>query len=326
MRKSQRFSLILGVCAGVAYGLIAWFAFGAAQALPSMSFLLGVPFGMGACSLAFTDDAQVRWFQRLLLIPWLVIFLFFMLLVAVAHEAAACILVLALPLIFAVMLGTVIPWAIGAHRLSAKKKAAATAALLLLPFLFMPLEKAHLMPAEQGEALSSIVVDAPAAFIFDHLAEVPTINEGEYQPGLFNRLGIPRPIRATVDRAALGGLRVGEFEHGLRFDEVITRFDPPKRMAFSIAVDPSPLRQGSTERHALEAGYFRFLDATYALEPLGPGRTLLKLSSRFVLKSGWNSYGRFWASALVGDFQERVLAVLKRRCEAPAGALAVSGP
>jgi len=44
-----------------------------------------------------------------------------------------------------------------------------------------------------------------------------------------------------------------------------------------------------------------------------------------VLKSGWNSYGRFWASALVGDLQERVLAVLKRRCEAPAGALAVSG-
>ena len=113
-----------------------------------MAFLLGVPFGMGACSLAFTDDAQVRWFQRLLLVPWLVIFLLFMLLVAVAHEEAACILVLALPLIFAVMLGT------------------------------------------------------------------------------------------------------------------ITRFDPAERMASSIAVDPTALRQGSTERPALEAGYFRFLDAT----------------------------------------------------------------
>ena len=87
-------------------------------------------------------------------------------------------------------------------------------------------------------------------------------------------------------------------------------------MAFDIAVDPRALAPNSTERHALEGGCFRFVDATYTLEPRGEGRVKLVLSSRYVAKSSVNAYGVMWASAIVGNFQDRVLAVIKRRCEA----------
>ena len=108
MTKGQRFSLLVAVAAGVTHGLVAWIAFGAAKALPSMAFLLGVPLGMGATSLFFSDEAQVRWYQRLILFPWLVLLTFGVLLVAILHEGAACLLVLALPIISMVMLGTII--------------------------------------------------------------------------------------------------------------------------------------------------------------------------------------------------------------------------
>ena len=71
---------------------------------------------------------------------------------------------------------------------------------------------------------------------------------------------------------------------------------------------------GSVERHALSEGYFRFVDATYELEPAGPQHTRLKLSSRYVLRTSVNWYGELWASAIIGDFQDRVLAVLQKRC------------
>ncbi len=41
----------------------------------------------------------------------------------------------------------------------------------------------------------------------------------------------------------------------------------------------------------------------------------LDLSSRYVAKSSVNAYGKLWANAIIGDFQDRVLAVIIRRCE-----------
>ena len=86
-------------------------------------------------------------------------------------------------------------------------------------------------------------------------------------------------------------------------------------MSFSIAVDPRMLRPGSAERHAFENGYFRFVDATYSLAELPGGGTELVLTSRYAVESGVNWYGKLWADAIVRDFQDRVLAVIKARSE-----------
>jgi hypothetical protein len=93
-------------------------------------------------------------------------------------------------------------------------------------------------------------------------------------------------------------------------------------MTFSIAVDPRTLREGSAEQHAFQTGYFRFIDAAYDLEPLSATATRLHLSSRYVIKSGANWYGKLWADAVVRDFQDRVLRVLKGRAELARGQMA----
>jgi hypothetical protein len=321
MLPQKKYSVAAGIALSVAYGLASYLRFDHARGMPTISFLIVLPAVMGAIPLLFADVEQIKNYLYLLLIPWFTIGLFFLVLYIPGLEALVCLVVLASPFIFVAMLGTLIAWIIRAFILrSAAQRRAAALLSMLLPFAALGIERGLPVPEETVRVVSSTVVAAPAGALFRGLAEVDTIEDAEYQVGIWNRLGVPRPIRATVDRAALGGRRTGQFEYGLRFDEVITTFDAPRTMAFDIAVDPSTLRPNSTERHALEGGYFRFVDATYTIEPVDADRVRLTLASRYVVRSTVKAYGNLFGRALVGDFQDRVLAVLKRRAERQAPA------
>lgn len=317
MRADKVASLAAGIAIGALYGALAFGVFDRAYVLPGATFLFLVPAVTGAIPLLFSDADQTRWYVKLVLLPWLTLLALYLLLFVLLRETSLlCVLVQALPAIGLAMLGTLIAWVITAVRLRRrKKKLAAGILLMLLPFVCAPLERALLYRSEVVASASRIVIDAPRAAVWDQLANVPAFQPDEYRPGVWQLLGVPRPIRATVDREALGGHRVGWFDRGLRFDEVITAYDPPARMSFSIAVDPRTLIPGSAERHAFEHGYFRFLDADYSLAELPGGRTELVLASRYAIESGVNWYGKLWAGAIVRDFQDRVLAVIKSRSE-----------
>lgn len=330
MLPQKKYSLVAGIALSVAYGLATYLAMGRVGGMPTISFLCVLPAVMGAVPLLFADVDQIKNYLYLILIPWLTVGTCFLLLYIPGLEALLCLVLLASPFLAMAMVGTLLGWIIRAFILRSEAKRRAAALLsMLLPFATLGIERSLPVPEQTVQVSSSVEVNAPAATIFRGLAAVDTIEATEYQAGIWNRLGVPRPIRATVDKAALGGHRTGHFEGGLRFDEVITAFDAPRKMAFDIAVDPSTLRPNSTERHALEGGYFRFIDATYTLDPLDGERTRLTLSSRYVVKSTVYAYGNLFGRALVGDFQERVLAVLKLRAErrAPARSEPVaSGP
>jgi hypothetical protein len=313
MLSIKRNLLATGFLLGVAYGLIAYFTFMEAKATPTLSFLVLVPLAMGALPLLFTDVAQIRSYLFILFVPWLSIATVFIVLGALLREGMLCVLILAGPFVLAGLVGTLIACIVRAVLISRAQRRAAAAALMVLPLLTVGFEGPLFERVEEVTITSVTTVPAPADEVFDSLAEFETIREGEYPDGWFTWFGVPRPIRATVDRRAVGGHRVGEFDRGLVFDERITEYDPPRRMSFEIAVDPSTLLPNSTERHAFEAGYFRFVDATYVLEPLAGSRVKLSLSSTYVAKSSVNAYGKLWANAIISDFQDRVLHVIRSR-------------
>ena len=315
MTPLKRNLLLGGVTIGSAYGLVAYFFMMKLGGLPTVAFLALVPLAMGAIPQLFSDEDQVKNYLYVLFAPWLSIAGVFMVLFATLREATLCLLILGSPFILAALLGTLIATVVRGLVIRSRKRKAVAATLMLLPFVFLGLEKRYLVREQPVEVRSSTVVTASAQEVFDHLAEFDTIRSDEYQPGFFNQIGVPRPIRATVDHKGLGGHRTGVFERGLVFREVITEYDAPHTMAFSIDVDPTVLATSSTERHALENGYFRFVDARYQIGDLGDGRVQLDLSSTYVAKSSVNAYGELWASAIIEDFQDRVLGVLQRRLE-----------
>jgi hypothetical protein len=316
MLPQKKYSLAAGILLSVLYGVASYFAIRRFNGMPTLAFLSVLPAVMGAIPLLFTDVDQVKNYIALVLVPWFVIGACFLLLFIPGLEGLICLVILGSPFIIFAMLGSLVVWITRAFMIrSAAKRRAAALLSMLLPFATLGIERSLPVPEETVQVTSSTVVRAPAATIFRGLAAVDTIEDTEYHAGLWNRLGVPRPIRATVDRPALGGRRTGEFEHGLRFDEVITTYDAPRTMSFDITVDPSTLRPNSTERHALEGGYFHFVDATYTLDPIDNDRVQLTLTSRYALKTTVNPYGNLFARALVGDFQNRVLEVLKQRAE-----------
>lgn len=137
----------------------------------------------------------------------------------------------------------------------------------------------------------------------------------EYNSGFFNSIGIPRPIRATVDHKALGGRRIGNFEGGLMFIETITEYDENKKVSFNIKIDPSTVRQKVFDQHVLNGNYFNFVKATYELTELKNGQVKLSLSSSYQLTSTINFYGKFWGDIILTDFQDRLLNVIESRCQ-----------
>ena len=312
---AQRRALREGVLVGALYALSVFAVFLKLNLLPTMAFLVLVPAALGAVPMLISDDDQVPLYVVFLMRPLFAVIAFLLGAVLIFKEGAVCVIVLALPFLAFAVAGAIGLWVWQAHKLSEAKRKKAALLLAILPFLLAPIEQAYFLRTEELTETSAVTVAAPPGAIWSRLAQVETIQPGEYRPGFFALLGVPRPIRATIDRAALGGHRVGEFEQGLRFDEVIIAWEREREMTFSIAVDPRSLREGSAERHAFETGYFYFRDASYRLEPDATGYTRLTLSSRYVIRSGMNAYGRLWSTALIRDFQERVLEILKARIE-----------
>jgi hypothetical protein len=313
-RTLKRNALLSGVGVGLGYGLLTYFAFRAHGQLASIAYLGLVPMVMGAIPLLFTDVDQIKNYLYVLLAPWLAMIGVFAVLLAMLKEGALCLLVLAAPFWIAALLGTLVAVVVRGVILHQRKRKAVGVALMLLPFALVGIEH-HLVREHEVAVPSTVVVEAPAEEVFDQLAVIEPFREEEYPVGLLNRLGVPRPIAATVDRKGIGGHRVGTFERGLAFKELITEYDRPRRMTFDIAVDPTQLEPTSTGRHALEGGYFRFVDATYTVERLAPERSRVTLTSRYVAKSSVNAYGELWADFIIGDFQSRVLHVLAGRFE-----------
>jgi hypothetical protein len=312
-RTLKRNTLLSGFGVGLAYGLITYFVFRAQGNLASLAYLGLVPMVMGALPLLFTDVDQIKNYVYILFAPWLSMIGLFAALLAMLKEGALCILVLATPFWGAAVIGTLVATVVRGITLRGRKRRAAGVALMLLPFALVGLERRYMVREHEVAVASTTVVEAPADEVFDQLAIIEPIQPDEYPVGLLNRLGVPRPIAATVDKKGVGGHRVGTFERGLEFQELITAYDRPDRMTFDITVDPTQLEPTSTGRHALEGGYFRFVDATYTVARLGPERARVTLTSRYVAKSSVNAYGELWANFIIGDFQDRVLQVLAGR-------------
>jgi cytochrome c oxidase subunit 1 len=129
-------------------------------------------------------------------------------------------------------------------------------------------------------------------------------------------LGMPRPLRAELDTLAVGGYRKAVFERGLVFHETVFEYEPLRRMAFSIRANPDEIPPMAMDEHVVIGGeYFDVLEGRYELEPLGPGRCRLHLTSRFVVSTSFNLYAGLWARWIMSDIQENILQVIRRRSE-----------
>ena len=304
--------LITGIILGIVYGMATRFIFGKEANIASLTYLFLFPAILGIIPLIFTDEEKLRSYKNIIFIPWLTMSSFFLTLLLSGVEDVLCLMVLCLPFFLLATIGSLLYKLI---RISRRRKKGKTLVLVLLPFLFIHAEQYFKRPVEKFRIESKIDIYAPTEHIWNNIVEVKEITSEEYKSGFFNHAGIPRPISATVTRRGKGGHRTGTFQGGLTFIETITEYKENRRISFFIEVDTATVRQKVFDQHILKGNYFSFVDATYEITVGEKGKCQLTLSSVYQLNSTINFYGQFWGDIIISDFQERLLKVLKNRCD-----------
>lgn len=310
--KQKHGLLIIGIALGITYGLVTRLVFGQKATLASVTYLFIIPTILGIIPLMFADNEKLKSYRNILFIPWLTVATFFLTLFLFGIEDFICLLVLAAPFFILGTIGALIYRIVQINKQKSKGK---LFTLVLLPFLFSPLEEYIKTPSDIFNVKSEIIIDATPEKIWNNIVEVQRIDPTEYNAGFFNSIGIPRPISASVDKKEPGGQRIGNFEGGLKFIETITEYSENQKVSFDIKIDPSTVRQKVFDQHVLNGNYFKFVDATHQLTELKNGQVKLTLSSSYQLTSTINFYGQFWGNIILTDFQDRLLNVIENRCE-----------
>ncbi|HTF18332.1 MAG TPA: hypothetical protein VK658_09690 [Chryseolinea sp.] len=304
--------LVIGIFLGLTYGLLTRIIFGERATLASISYLFLIPTVLGMVPLMLANYEQLKSYRNLIFIPWLTVGTFFLTMVLVGLEGFLCLMVLAAPFIILASIGAFIFRLIQIRRDQKKGK---YVGLLMLPFLLSPLEQLITSPSATYDVTSTVVIASGSEEVWLNIIEVDSISEHEYNGGWFHDLGIPRPISATVDTRGVGGQRIGHFEGGLIFMERITHYDALHAVSFDIQVDPNSVGEKVFDQHVLNGNYFQFVNATYRLTARPHREIVLELKSSYQLTSKINFYGKLWGDVILKDFQNRLLEVIKRRCE-----------
>lgn len=308
------------MAAPVGYALLMWLLFDLHPlrdflTLMSISFLFGVPFGIGYLTIFFSSVETVKSITYRWMAPWIPIFAFLLVTMVFDLEGLACWIMILPVFLFSASMGGLVAGRYKLRRNDRRDKLRVSL-VMLLPVLIVPIEQFIPDAATKYTADTHIDIHAPAAVIWGNVVRVRTIREEEDHGRLTRLLGFPRPIRAELDHAAIGGRRQAIFSKGLVFEEVVKDYTNERLMHFSIDTDPHSIPATTMDSHIVIGGeYFDVLDGTYQLEPLPGDLYRLHLYSHFTLKTRFNFYARWWAGWIMQDIQDNILQVIKGRCE-----------
>jgi hypothetical protein len=313
------------VLLGVGYGVFARLTFGLKwQVLEglftavSLMFLFAVPFVLGVLTVRHAASSGPTSWLTWLFRPWLACLLLAFVFGVLAWEGAICLVIAAPIYLLMSSLGGIVA---GLHDRSARRRGSDDTRYLLglvlvLPFAFSPVEQRMTARTEHRLVETSVRIDADADTVFRNLAEVSEIRSDEQRHGFFQSIGIPRPLQATLSRPGVGAVRDARFVEGIRFRETVTRYEPGKSLAFTIAVDPASIAPGTLDEHVRVGGpYFDAEYGEFRIEPQPAGGVLLHLLSRHRVATHFNFYARLWTDAIMRDLQDGICAIIRDRSE-----------
>jgi len=300
-------AVLFGVAVGFAYGLSARFVldhvFGATFLIMSAGFIIGVPLAIG-----YLTVVNVRTPSRVyaFFAPWLTCALCIAATLVFGLEGVICVVFASPIMLLSSSLGGL------AARDRRTRSTGAFVALLVLPPTVAGVETVIPLSNRVVTSIAEIIVDAPTTVVWPLVVSVDTIRAAERGPALFTSIGFPAPIAATLDRPGVGGIRTASFERGVRFHEVVTHWEPERRLSFSIDVTAVP--PGALDDHVTIGGpFFDVLDGTYELIALDSSRTLVRLTSTHRVSTHFNPYAAWWAQRVMSSIQANILGVLRTR-------------
>jgi len=158
------------------------------------------------------------------------------------------------------------------------------------------------MPKEQHTIEHAIHINASRQSVWQHITEVDIMSFRH--PAYFSLLGIPKPLRAEIIDAGVGGTRIAYFSNGRTFSQTITSWQPHERYAFTFQAEPGfrvaylldlsdgpfQMKAGAYQITSCQTGVRLSLTSHYTLNGIVgiclyiPVRSILNLFQRYLLR------------------------------------------
>ena len=281
----------------------------------TITFFMSLPYVVGVLTIYFSKEEKVARLVYRIFMPWVPIFLFFIITLVFSIEGWGCwIMILPIFLIFASLGGLTA----GYFKLRKSRNAnhVHISLAVLLPFLIAPVE--HLIGTIPGfyEAYTYIDINSSKEKIWNNVTKVSEISLQEDHGRITKFLQIPRPIKAELDFEGVGAQRKAIFAGGLVFDEKVLKYEHQQFMNFSIKANTFEIPSTTFDEHILIGGeFFDVLQGTYRLEKIDDSKFRLHLVSEFKMNTTFNFYASIWGRWIMKDIQENILEVIKTRSE-----------
>lgn len=185
--------------------------------------------------------------------------------------------------------------------------------ILGFPLLILPIELATAPESSFLRVQTEILIHAPREVVWGNTLEIPKIDQGEL-PSTASHLILrsPQPIEARLE----GNVRHLTWTKGVNFQEHITKTVPASELTWDFVFHDIESLRAIDTRVRPDGGLVHLTDGGYNLIELNEGQTLLKLETRYTLRTPMNGYLAWWGEFFVQDFHKSVLSVIKQRSEA----------
>lgn len=187
-------------------------------------------------------------------------------------------------------------------------------ALLVVPLLALWIESTMPLPVAEHRVASSIIVDASPAALWPMLQSIPAVSRDEGRwTATHNLLQLPRPLDARLAGSGVGAVRHGQWQGGIRFQEVVTRWEPERAIHWRFHF-PDRSLSNRVDRHLSATGPHSWVErGGYDIAVLPDGRTRVTLWTEYRIATHANGYAALWGEWLLGDIQNNILAVIEGR-------------
>ncbi|CAN7288619.1 SRPBCC domain-containing protein [Variovorax sp. LjRoot290] len=186
-----------------------------------------------------------------------------------------------------------------------------------LPLLLGAIEPSLPDPQQLSSTSRTIFIAAPAERVWQSLNDARDIRPDEVGDAWAYRIGVPMPMEGRTEESPEGRVRKVRWQKDVHFDELITEWEPSRRVKWRYRFAPDSFPAGALDDHVVIGGhYFDLRDSAYTLSPRDGG-TELRIDVSWRVSTRFNWYADRVAHFLLGDFSEHILRFYKARSEAP---------
>lgn len=179
----------------------------------SLNFFITVPFVLGALMIYLSKEKEGPSYIYRIFFPWIGVCALVAITILLKIEGWACwIMITPLFLLFSSFGGL-----FGGYLRSKKRNKLNISIIILLPFFIAPIEKSVHTKKQVFRTFTNIRIHSTKEKIWDNVTSVKTIKPYEKHPELTKFLGFPMPVKAVLDKKAVGGFREAVFERGSDF-------------------------------------------------------------------------------------------------------------